>query len=147
MHAGTPLRASWEELALVRPPIAVRNCGGVRSVNDNIVADALSRWAYPASKAFADVSIHGSAQDDADMQALIKQEWEEERGCYLVNAQEAINTLKVGVETKIYSIRAGKPHKPKHAWDNEPDLEWLEIAIRGIRTRSGATTGTEVEVF
>ena len=27
---------------------------------DNIVADAMSRWAYPASKSFQDVSMHGS---------------------------------------------------------------------------------------
>ena len=112
---------------------------------DNVVADALSRWAYPVCKAFADVSIHGSAKDDADMQDLIKQEWAEERGCYRIDVREAINTLKIGVERKTASIKAGEIHTPKHHWEGEPDLPWLEAAIRGIRTRGGATTGPEAE--
>ena len=36
----------------------------------NVVADALSSWAYPASRALPDTSIHGSAQDEADMGEL-----------------------------------------------------------------------------
>ena len=48
---------------------------------DNVVADALSRWAYPASKAFADTSMHGSEEDDEAMRALIEEERGKERQC------------------------------------------------------------------
>jgi hypothetical protein len=50
-------------------------------------ADALSRWAYPASKAFADTSIHGSDQDDAEMKAIIHEEQEE--------ASAAVRVLRI----------------------------------------------------
>ena len=41
---------------------------------DNVVADAMSRYAYPASQSFADVSWHGSKLDLADMEAILTQE-------------------------------------------------------------------------
>ena len=37
---------------------------------ENGVADALSRYAYPAGQAFLDVSWHGSAEDDREMREL-----------------------------------------------------------------------------
>ena len=50
----------------------------------NIVGDGLSRWGYPASEAWADVSKHGNAEDAKAMKELIRREIEEERGCRLV---------------------------------------------------------------
>ena len=41
---------------------------------DNTVADALSRWAYPTSQSVGDVSWHGSAQDQEEMEFIISQE-------------------------------------------------------------------------
>ena len=35
---------------------------------ENLIADVLSRWAYPASQALRDVSKHGSAQDKEEME-------------------------------------------------------------------------------
>ena len=46
---------------------------------DNIVADAMSRWAYPASKSFQDVSIHGSAASKVETERKIQLERERER--------------------------------------------------------------------
>ena len=46
---------------------------------DNIVADALSRWVYPANRAFADISAHGSDKDDQEMEAMEEKERQEER--------------------------------------------------------------------
>ena len=45
------------------------------------MTDALSRWAYPASKAFADTSIHGGAIDGEEMLDLIEEERREEKEC------------------------------------------------------------------
>ena len=52
---------------------------------DNSLADVLSRWAYPASQALKDVSIHGSGQDEMDMEELIRREREEERECLVAS--------------------------------------------------------------
>ena len=53
-----------------------------------MVADALSRLAYPASKAFADVSIHGSEEDDRQMRELIEVERQEERECSIITVTD-----------------------------------------------------------
>ena len=62
-HVDTPSgpagrRARWHEV-LSKFDLKVEYVKG----KDNVVADALSRWAYPASKAMQDCSIHGSVQD------------------------------------------------------------------------------------
>ena len=41
---------------------------------DNLLPDVLSRWAYPASQALADLTKHGSVQDAINMQALTYEE-------------------------------------------------------------------------
>ena len=51
-------RARWHELFSLFD-LKVQYVPG----RDNVCADALSRWAYPASQAFADATIHGSEQD------------------------------------------------------------------------------------
>ena len=55
-------RARWHE-KLSRFKITIVHVPG----KDNVVGDALSRYAYPASQAFADVSWHGSVEDDLAM--------------------------------------------------------------------------------
>ncbi len=66
----------WHEL-LSRFDLHVEYIPG----KDNVVADALSRWAYPAAKAFADTSIHGSDADAEEMEALFEEEKREEQSC------------------------------------------------------------------
>jgi hypothetical protein len=45
---------------------------------DNMIADILSRWAYPASVAHRDISKHGSEMDDREAKEIITQEKFEE---------------------------------------------------------------------
>ena len=59
----------------------------------NTLADVLSRFAYPASGAYRDISKHGSAQDEEEMEGLILRERMEERGCMYISAHK-----KSGVE-------------------------------------------------
>ncbi len=73
-------RARWHEI-FSRYDLTIDYCPG----KDNIVADVLSRWAYPASQALRDVSKHGSAKDEDDMHELIRIEREEERDCLQVS--------------------------------------------------------------
>ena len=41
---------------------------------DNTVADCLSRWAYPAGKAWMDISSHGDAEETEEAKRIIKME-------------------------------------------------------------------------
>ena len=41
---------------------------------NNEIADHLSRWAYPASQAYRDISKHGSEKDKADVKKIIEEE-------------------------------------------------------------------------
>ena len=47
--------------------------------NENLVADAMSRFAYPASSAKQDVSWHGSSEAKRDMENILAQEYWESR--------------------------------------------------------------------
>jgi hypothetical protein len=69
-------RARWHEL-LSKFDVHVQYVPG----KDNVVADALSRWAYPASKAFTDTSIHGGEADEEEMMAIMEEERREEKEC------------------------------------------------------------------
>ena len=73
-HVETPSgprgrRARWHE-TLSQFDVEVQYIPGP----ENTVADALSRWAYPASSAREDVSFHGSAQAKAEVDDIIKEE-------------------------------------------------------------------------
>ena len=80
---GTPSgpvgrRARWHQI-LSKYDIQVGYIPG----KENEICDILSRWAYPASEALRDISIHGSKEDDAEMEEIIRKEIEEERASIL----------------------------------------------------------------
>ena len=78
-------RARWHEF-LSRFNIQVIYVPG----KCNQIPDSLSRWAYPASQALADVSFHGSAADAEEMKRIINDEAIAERsGVQKVEAVEA----------------------------------------------------------
>ena len=59
---------------------------------DNTVADCLSRCAYPAGKAWMDISMHGYAEETAEAKRIIEAERLLEEGkakCFVVMASRA----------------------------------------------------------
>jgi hypothetical protein len=62
-------RSRWHEI-LSKYDLQVGYIPG----KENTLADVLSRFAYPASQALADVSKHGSARDAEEMGELIEEE-------------------------------------------------------------------------
>ena len=85
---------------------------------DNVAADALSRWAYPASQGFADASIHGSAKDEEDMEALILEEEAKGMACRVLYAWE-------------FEVEASRHRR--------------EAQVRGVTTRGGSSTGSALQ--
>ena len=67
-------RARWHE-TLSKFDIKVVYTPG----KDHLVADALSRWAYPASKALADISKHCNRESTEEAQEKIREEIQEEQ--------------------------------------------------------------------
>ena len=61
---------------------------------NNTVANVLSRFAYPASEAYRDISKHGSAQDEEERESLILRERMKERGCMYISAREGVELSK-----------------------------------------------------
>ena len=72
-------RARWHQ-KLSQFQLSVQYVKG----KDNVVADALNRWAYPASKAGGDVSNHGTLQDCEEMEEILAEERKEEKECRTV---------------------------------------------------------------
>ena len=73
-HVDTPSgprgrRARWHE-TLSQFDIQVVYIPGP----DNVVADAMSRYAYPASSAREDVSFHGSAEASEEVKKMVEEE-------------------------------------------------------------------------
>ena len=65
--------------------------------NTNMIADALSRLAYPASQAARDVTKHGTVEEKEEMKRLIQEEEAEERYC-LVTTRSGKDTAEVQEE-------------------------------------------------
>ena len=62
-------RARWHE-TFVKFDLSVVYVQG----KDNTVADCLSRWAYPAGKAWMDISSHGDAEETEEAKRIIEME-------------------------------------------------------------------------
>ena len=104
---------------------------------DNVVADALCRWAYPASKAFADVSIHGSVEDDEAMRAIIEEERREERSCRVLWIADAMGALHKEALRRIEAYRSLPPSE-REAYVQV--IQAFEQATVAVTTRSGRAT-------
>ena len=77
----------------------------------NTVADALSRWTYPASKGMQDVSAHGSL---ADAEAVKDMKAEELRHVRIIGVRRrdgGIGNMIKGEGGRVPSPLAVKPHQ------------------------------------
>ena len=73
-HVDTPSgpparRARWHDTFAKFDPSVV-----YVPARDNTVADCLSRWAYPAGKAWMDISSHGDAEETQEAKRIIEME-------------------------------------------------------------------------
>ena len=72
---------------------------------DNVVADALSRWAYSANKAYVDVSSHGSAKDDEEMEKIEEQERKEERETLIMPIRMTQKVKKLEIQADEFFVK------------------------------------------
>ncbi len=96
MPAGPTGRHARLHQRLFRYNITVARIPGMK----NAAADALSRWAYPASREGNDVSWHGTAKDREKMKAIIAAEKEEEKTCILTKDAVPTEALLVRMEPR-----------------------------------------------
>ena len=107
-------RSRWHEI-FSRFNLTVEYIPGV----ENTLADVLSRWAYPASQALADLTKHGSVVDAEEMEGFIKEEREEERLCMGANKQESHRMcaneveqpLKSALKVRLVGSGSNSPHR------------------------------------
>ena len=95
-------RAQWHE-TLAKFDLNVVYVPG----KDNTLADCLSRWAYPAGKAWRDISMQGDAEQTAEAKRIIEAERLLEEGeakCFVVMGSRA--ELAQVRDTKVQAVEA-----------------------------------------
>ena len=97
-------RARWHE-TLSKFDLTVQYMPG----SENVVADALSRYAYPASKAFQDTSFHGSEEARLEMKEIIEEELREGRAVGMITGREADSRYFMVAGTMSRRAMAGIP--------------------------------------
>ena len=122
-HVDTPSgaaarRARWHEtlakfdLSVVYVPVKHRT-----------VADCLSHWAYPARKAWMDISMHGDAEETADAKIIIE-------GERLLEEGEAKCFVVMGSRAELGDVR----HAKVQAVEAQMREEDMIRAIEGVQS-------------
>ena len=118
LSGPTGRRARWHEL-LSKFDISVAYV----PAKDNVVADALSRWASPASTALNDSSIHGSDLDSKEMKAEIRRERKEERESELfklLSTEDSSPTIISTLTRRGLGTTPGDPAPPPSVDESIP---------------------------
>ena len=89
-------RAPWHE-TLAKFDLSIVYVPG----KDNTVADCLSRWAYPAGKAWMDISMHGNAEETAEAKRILEAQRRPEEG-------EAKCFVGMGSRAELAQVRDAK---------------------------------------
>lgn len=87
-------RARWHQF-LSRFDLEVGYIPG----RENQIADILSRWAYPASEAFRDISKHGSIFDQREAKEIMREEKAYEKTCVLSQCLARPQSKNLGGES------------------------------------------------
>ena len=140
-HVDTPSgpagrRARWHE-TLSKFQVEVKYVPG----KEQNIPDAMSRYAYPASKALQDCSWHGSAQDSEEMKQIIQDEIKEERGEEDEIGEEPLG-VNVGVNTRSKArMEAAKEHEKDGRPFNEKAKQRVENRTgEGAKEKSNNST-------
>ena len=146
-HVDTPSgpagrRGRWHE-TFSKFNLHVRYIPG----KDNVVADAMSRWAYPASEGYKDCNPHGSVEDKCEVVRYIAEERRLERSvCHICT-----RTTRA---SRRASVLAAKVHKEKQVtgasnifWEDWTDyyLACSQASESYKRTKAGETTGCRLD--
>jgi len=139
-HIDTPSgprgrRARWHE-TLSQFNLSVEYVPG----KDNVVADALSRFAYPASSSREDVSLHGSAAAEAEVRKLVEQE---------IREGKMVGCVKLGKQFTQGNTESGFTQKQIQGqlliFDPEPTENPLASYVSVITRSGGGKAETESE--
>ena len=105
----------------------------------NLIQDILSRWAYPASQAYRDISKHGTQEDKEEMLQMLEDERREEMECMwlkLRNPPTPTNLWLKGVTT-----RGGTSTDPEKDKCTRPEVK-RDTGSAGTDTQDQASSST-----
>jgi hypothetical protein len=105
-----------------------------------VAADVLSRWAYPASQSFKDISWHGLKEDDEEMKRIIEEEKRGEKACLFIREKTAKNR---GTEQgSKFSFLKSSSRPSQSSRDAHPSIE---PPSQDVATSSNAAKTTRPE--
>ena len=117
--SGPAARRAWWHKTLAKFDLSVVHVPG----KDNTLADSLSRWAYPAGKAWMDISMHGDAGETAEDKHIMEAE-------RLLEESEAKCFVVMGSCAKLAHVRDAKVQ----AVEAQMMEEAMVQAIEGLHT-------------
>ena len=122
-HVDTPSgpaarRARWHE-TLAKFDLSVVYVPG----KDNTVADCLRRWAYPAGKAWMDISMHGDTEETAEAKRIMEAE-------RLLEEGEANCLVVMGSRAELAQVRDARVQ----ALEAQMKEEDMVRAIEGVQS-------------